>query len=145
MNLKAIEETVLKHTISALFGLPLLLFGMIVSGLYPFLPDGLKTQPGLKAALAAILLLLLFVSGLVAYAILLSKRLKEKPDFSQFIHDPEKACWINISTGQRICEACKVEGKLVPLSRFGDGWKCPIHQAVVGFHGSSGRAWCIEE
>lgn len=44
-------------------------------------------------------------------------------------------CWINKNTEQRICEACKTDGKLTPLSKYrGGGWKCPIHPDIVDFH-----------
>jgi len=101
------------------------------------IPDDIKNQAIIRIMGALLGSFLLAVLILVTYVFLLNKRLKVKPDFSQFIHSPDKACWINKVTGQRICEACKTEGKLTPLSKLGSAWKCPIHPDVVDYHGNT--------
>jgi hypothetical protein len=133
MNLKTLEEAVLKHTIGTLFAIPVALFGILWLAISCLVPDDIKNQPMLRIMAAVSLLLLLSVAVCVAYIILLKRKLKDKPDFSQFTHDPDKACWINKTTDERICEACKTEGKLTPLSKFGHGWKCPLHPDVVDY------------
>lgn len=145
MDFKKIEDTALNHTVSILIGLPVALFGMLWISLGSLIPDDIKNQAIIRIMGALLGTSLLVVTIFVAYNAILKRRLKEKLDFSQFTHDPDKACWINKTTGQRICEACKTEGKLIPLSRFGDGWKCPVHPNIVDYHSSSGSAWCIDE
>ena len=148
MNFKKIEDTALSHTVSILIGLPGALFGMLWISLGGLIPDDIKNQAIIRIMGALLGSSLLAVAILIAYIVLLERRLKEKPDFSQFAHDPDKACWINKTTGQLICEACKTEGKLIPLSKFGSGWKCPVHPNIVNYHGNRGptyfdRSECI--
>jgi hypothetical protein len=77
--------------------------------------------------------LILFAISLYLLALILlqHKKFNIKPNFTGFKHAPDKQCWVHEITGQRICESCKVDGKLVPLSIFGDGWRCSIHKDII--------------
>ena len=131
MKLKEIEDTILKHTIPTLIAIPIALFGVVWLGFLSFVPVDIRTKPEIQISCALLGLLLSTLAVCIPYIILLKRRLKEKPDLSPFTHDPDKACWINKTTGERICEACKAEGKLVLLSKFPTGWICPLHRDRV--------------
>ena len=124
---KKIEDTVLSHIVSILIGSPATIFPVLWKLL------------GVMGALLGTSLVTVMI--LVVYVILLKSQLKTKPDFTPFIHSPDKGCWVNKTTGERICETCKAENKLVPLSRCGDGWKCPTHPNVVDYPQTNGPAY----
>jgi hypothetical protein len=88
MEIKSIEKLAIKYTVTTLIGLPITLFGMLLPVFLTLVPDGIKKRPDLQVSLAGILYLLIVVAMLVTYIIFLKHRFKEKPDFSQFIHDP---------------------------------------------------------
>ena len=139
MDITKIEKVAIDHIVSIPIALFAVLFGTLWIALGALVPDDIKNQALLRltgALLGSVLLLCLL---LVAYVIILKRRLSEKSDFSKFVHDPNKQCWLHKKTGQRICEACKTECKLTPLSRFGSGWKCPIHpDTLVDYRKNNG-------
>lgn len=132
MDIKQIEDKALDHIISISLGLPSILLPMLWSLLSNFLPEEVKNNKLTQALLSLSGYLLLLSLVLATFIFLLIRRHKEKPDFSQFTHDPENSCWTNNINGQRICESCKASDKIIPLSRHGNGWKCPLHEHIVG-------------
>ena len=134
MNLKTIEEAFVTNSIPKIIGLVCALCGLIGLSFWGLVPQNITNKIEILLILELICLLIISLTIFVPWIIHLKREIKEKPDFSKFIHDPQKACWINKETGVRICEACKVEGKLVLLSQFNSGWKCPIHLNIVDYH-----------
>ncbi len=135
MDIQEIENILIKHMLAILIGLIIVLTSTVWMGFLSLVPDELKSQPPTHMLAAGLGLLLSIAVILVSYIFLLKRKLNKKPNFSDFVHDPYRQCWINKNTAQRICEACKTEGKKTPLSKFsGGGWKCPIHPDIVDFH-----------
>lgn len=132
MDIKQIEDKALDHIISISLGLPLTLLATLWFLLSSFLPEDLKNSTIIQALLSLLGSLALLSLVLVAFICLLIRRHKEKPDFSQFTHDPENSCWTNNTKDKKFCESCMALGKITPLSRSGNGWKCPLHEHIVG-------------
>jgi len=132
--IKILQEELPKKFLGLVLLPPTALLSLLLKSVQGFLTETLPTLISNRTLFLLLYLLAWLLSLLVAYIFILRKELKSKPDFSQYTHDPNKACWIHKTTNQRICEACKADGKLTPLSKFSSGWKCPIHDAIVDYH-----------
>lgn len=139
MDINRIEKAALDHIVSIPLVIFAALFGMLWIALGALVPDDIKNQAMLRLLVALSGSLLLFCLLLVTYIILLKRNLNQKHDFTLFAHDPNRQCWIHKKTGQRICEVCKSGDKLTPLSKFGSGWKCPLHNTVVDCYPNNGE------
>lgn len=132
MDRKQIEESIKTKILSVYTVLPISLFGgtfWLVDYLDPSEQICRKFTPMLSAILASSLSIIVL---LLTYTLATRKEIIDKTDFSGFVHDSENSYWINRTTEFKICETCKTMGKLTPLSKFGNGWKCPLHENVVG-------------
>jgi hypothetical protein len=133
-----IEELIKTKILSASIVLPITLFGSTFALLRYIFPSETSNHKLLQGLLASTVSLIATIFLLVTYIFLLRKEMNQNPDFSNFVHDNENAYWVERTTGERICEACKTENKKTPLSRYGGGWKCPLHPNIVGYRQSTG-------
>lgn len=75
-------------------------------------------------------LLNIFLSAWIIYLLF---KLKNKPNFKPYTHNPQKGYWQHKKTEEKICASCKLEGTLSPLHKHVDGWRCPKHPKTVGY------------
>ena len=133
-----LREELTKKLMAIVLLLPTALLLLLFPPIREYLIETLPTLIPNKTLCLLLYLSWCFLLVLVAFTFLSCGRLKKQPNFINFVHDPNKQCWIHETTGQRICEACKTENKLTPLSKFGSGWKCPLHSPVVDYHADNG-------
>jgi hypothetical protein len=133
--LHKLEEATISKILSIIIGSIVIACSSLGVLLWNLLPDELTGKSEIIIVLESLLLILMLALFLGTWIHLLYKKLKEKPDFTGFKHNPDKQCWINEKTNQRICEACKSNNKLTPLSKFSTGgWRCPLHTDFIVDH-----------